>query len=589
MPDRRRVETRRQHGGAAPRRVRRGDAVVEEAVARHGHSIDATLPVLQDVQAVRGRLSENAIIAVAEALGQSASEVFGTASFYSLLSTEPRAEHVVRVCDGPVCRLRGAANNTAALQESAEHDSKWCIERTSCLGLCDRAPAALVDIEPCGPIEEFTWEQICKGQRGTTVTYDDPLPGEVRVAMQRVGRVDPNSIESAIANGAYEGLKTAIRETPGHLVSLIEDSGLRGCGGAGYPTGRKWRSVAESDSATKHVICNADESEPGAFKDRVLIEGDPHRVIEGLTLAGFAVGATEGIIYLRGEYERAARILANAIDQARQFGWLGRDINGSDFSFDLRLHRGAGAYICGEETAMLESLEGRRGEPRLRPPYPTEHGYHGRPTVVNNVETLCHVPAIIERGAAWFRSRGTTASLGTKLFCVSGSVNRPGVVEVPYGVTARTLIEEFGGGMLSGSRFKMALCGGAAGSVIPESLLDVPIDFESSTAGVPLGSGVIVAIDHSVSAVTLLLWLLNFFEAESCGKCTPCRIGTFQAREILQRIDRGQGQDGDCNDLARLAGLLETASLCGLGQSVALPIHSALEHFLGDFQDGGAT
>ena len=589
MQDRLDHNLRRHHGGAEPRRTSRRDAAVDVAVTHHGQQARATLPVLQEVQAAHGHLSADAMGAVADALGQSDAQIFGTARFYSLLSTVPRAEHVVQICDGPVCCLRGSDDVTAVLEKAAEHDPEWCVERTSCLGLCDRAPAALVDNEPCGPVDESGWEQIRNGQRGTAEAYDEPQPGEVRVAMQRVGHIDPESIDSAIAGDAYQGIKKAIQSPPARLLSLVEESGLRGCGGAGYPTGRKWRMVAETDAATKYVICNADESEPGAFKDRVLIEADPHLLIEGLALAAYAIGASEGIIYLRGEYERAAGRLTLAIEQACHAGWLGKKVQGSDFTFHLHVHRGAGAYICGEETAMLESLEGRRGEPRLRPPFPTTYGYLGRPTVVNNVETLCHVPAIVDCGAEWFRSRGTGTSPGTKLFCISGHVNRPGVVEVPYGVTARALIEDFGGGMSRGTEFKMALCGGAAGTIVPETLLDVPLDFSSHEAGVSLGSGVIVAIDKSVSVVTLLVWLLHFFETESCGKCTPCRVGTYQARELLQRIDEGDGRQGDCDELARLADLLKTTSLCGLGQSVALPINSALEHFRSDFFDRGAT
>jgi NADP-reducing hydrogenase subunit HndC len=358
---------------------------------------------------------------------------------------------------------------------------------------------------------------------------------------------------------------------------------LRGCGGAGFPAGRKWQMVAQADGPKKYVVCNADESEPGTFKDRVLMEGDPHLLLEGLALAGYAVGADEGIIYIRGEYEWVAQRLERAIAQAEKRGWLGPHIQGSGFSFRVHVHRGAGAYICGEETALLESLEGQRGEPRLRPPYPTTHGYHGRPTLVNNVETLCLVPPILVRGVDWFRSLGTARSPGTKVFTVTGCINRPGAFEVPIGITLRQIIEHFGGGMRDGARFQAALTGGAAGTVVADALLDVPIDFDSGKQGIALGSGAMMILDESVPVPALLTWLLHFFEVESCGKCTPCREGTREARQIGERIANGQGSAADVAELQRLGRVLDLTSFCGLGRSVAVPVESALRHFPDQF------
>jgi NADH:ubiquinone oxidoreductase subunit F (NADH-binding) len=341
--------------------------------------------------------------------------------------------------------------------------------------------------------------------------------------------------------------------------------------------------VALAGGPEKYVIANADESEPGAFKDRVLLEGDPHLLLEGMALAGYAVGAAEGIVYVRGEYEWIARRLERAVAQAEQRGWLGRDIRGSGFSYRVRIHRGAGAYVCGEETALLESLEGRRGEPRVRPPLAATHGYRGKPTLVNNVETLCLVPPVVLRGADWFRTMGTAGSPGTKLFTVTGCVNRPGAFEAPLGITLRQVVEQFGGGMRGGSRFKAALAGGAAGMFAPPSLLDVPIDFASGPQGVPLGSGAILILDEAVAVPTLLTWLLRFFEAESCGKCTPCREGTREARLLGERIMQRRGSARHVAELSRLAHLLDLTSLCGLGRSVAWPVQSALRHFADEF------
>jgi NADH:ubiquinone oxidoreductase subunit F (NADH-binding) len=418
--------------------------------------------------------------------------------------------------------------------------------------------------------------------------YAKALPGEVRVAMARVGLINPDSIESAVEAGAYQVLGAALQDAPAGLLEAVDRSGLRGRGGAGFPTGRKWRMAAQATGPEKYVVCNADESEPGTFKDRVLLQGDPHLLLEGMALAGYAVGAGEGIIYVRGEFEWIARRLERAIAQAEGLGWLGRDIRGSGFSFRALVQWGAGAYVCGEETALLESLEGKRGEPRARPPYPTTHGYRGKPTLINNVETLCLIPPIVTRGADWFRSLGTPTSPGTKVFTVTGCVNRPGAFEAPLGITLRQVVEQFGGGLRGGSRFKAALTGGAAGLFVPASLLDVPIDFGSGKQGVALGTGAVLVLDESVQLPTLLTWLLHFFEVESCGKCTPCREGTRDVRLICERIVRGEARTEDLAELRRLARLINVTSLCGLGQSVAWPVASALRHFEGEFHVGRA-
>jgi NADH:ubiquinone oxidoreductase subunit F (NADH-binding) len=504
-----------------------------------------------------------------------------------MLSTKPRDVEVVRVCDGPVCCLHDGEAMRAALDEAAE-GRNVCVERTSCLGLCDRAPAALVGLKPCGPLSALSTDEILAGSCGKARSYADPLDGEVRVALQRIGKVDPDEIKSAIEHGAYESLKSALQSDAANVLKAVVDSGLQGRGGAGFPTGRKWQFVAQAVGSPKYIVCNADESEPAAFKDRVLMEDDPHLLLEGMALAALAVGASRGYIYIRGEYEPAARRLERAIRQAERSGWLGENIQSSNFSFTIHMHRGAGAYICGEETALLESLEGRRGEPRYRPPYPTTLGLYGKPTVVNNVETLCKIPAILAQGPQWYRSLGTSNSPGTKLFTVTGHVNRPGLFEAPFGITLQRVIEEFGGGMRNGSRFKMALTGGAAGTIVGPSALDVPLDFAAHERGVSLGSGAIFVMDESVSVPKLLRWLLHFFEVESCGKCTPCREGTLAARQIVHRLENDNARRDDIEQLARLSKMLRLTSLCGLGQSVAWPIDSALKNFPKEFQCSSA-
>jgi NADH:ubiquinone oxidoreductase subunit F (NADH-binding)/NADH:ubiquinone oxidoreductase subunit E len=559
---------------------KRNDPTVDAAVAAHGVDSAATLPVLRDVQvANHGSLGAPTLGAVADALRVSDARVYGVASFYSQLSTRPRAGKLLRLCDGPVCMLGGAGPARAAVEEAAAGGA-WAVERCSCLGLCDLAPAALRGDEPCGPISPGrAGDLLARSPGGPMPSYAEPLPGEVRVAMGRIGRVDPEFIDSATEAGAYRVLAAALQRPASEVLDAVDRSGLRGCGGAGFPTGRKWRMVARAGGPRKYVVCNADESEPGTFKDRVLLEGDPHLLLEGMALAGHAVGAAEGVIYIRGEYEWVARRLERAIAQAAERGWLGASVRGSGFSFRVHVHRGAGAYICGEETALLESLEGRRGEPRPRPPYPTTHGYRGVPTLVNNVETLCLVPPLLARAPA--------GSPGTKVFTVTGCVNRPGAFEAPLGITLRQVVEWFGGGLRGGARLKAVLAGGAAGMFVPASLLDVPVDFDSGRHGVPLGSGAVLALDESVPVPAVLCWLLHFFEAESCGKCTPCREGTREDRLICERIAAGRGDLADVAELQRLARLLDVTSLCGLGRSVSWPVESALRHFGAEFVPGG--
>lgn len=407
------------------------------------------------------------------------------------------------------------------------------------------------------------------------------LPAEQRIVLQRAGLIDPEEIEDYILHDGYEALgKALVHMSPNEVVDEIIKSGLRGRGGAGFPTGQKWRMVAQVDDYPKYIICNADESEPGTFKDRLVLEGDPHSIIEAMALAGYAVGAHEGYIYIRGEYKLAQARLAQAIAQANEMGFLGQNIFGSQFSFKIHIHTGAGAYICGEETALIESIEGKRGEPRVRPPYPTTHGLWGKPTAVNNVETLANVPAIIHNGPAWFRGFGTKSSPGTKVYTVLGNVNVTGLIEVPMGITLREVIAFYAKGMKNGATFKLAQTGGSSGSIIPASLQDTPMDYDSfNRAGVALGSGALLICDEDTCVVDLARVLLNFFSEESCGKCTPCRVGGQRARQILTDLTEGVGKLSDLDDLERVAANLFQLSNCGLGQTAGVPIRDILRHF----------
>jgi NADP-reducing hydrogenase subunit HndC len=407
------------------------------------------------------------------------------------------------------------------------------------------------------------------------------LPAEQRIVLERAGLIDPTSIEDYIANDGYQALGKVLSEmTADQVIDEIKRSGLKGRGGAGFPTGLKWGFVAKATGKQKYIICNADESEPGTFKDRLILEGDPHRILESMAIAGYAVGATEGYIYVRGEYALAQERLQIAIDQAMETGVLGKDIFGSGFDFHLHIHSGAGAYICGEETALIESIEGKRGEPRARPPYPTTNGLWNMPTLVNNVETLANITPIIRSGAEWYRKFGTPSSPGTKVYTILGNVNVTGLIEVPMGITLREVIAIYARGMKNDKTFKLAQTGGSSGSIIPASLQDTPMDFDSfNKAGVSLGSGALLICDEDTCVVDLARVLMNFFRKESCGKCTPCRVGTERALHILTDLSQGKGEMRGLEELAMISQNLTVLSNCGLGQTSGTPISDILTHF----------
>jgi NADP-reducing hydrogenase subunit HndC len=407
------------------------------------------------------------------------------------------------------------------------------------------------------------------------------LPAEQRIVLQRAGIIDPESIEDYIVHNGYEALAKMFTEmSPEDVIAELDKSGLRGRGGAGFPVGRKWSFVAGAEGSPKYVICNADESEPGTFKDRLILEGDPHSIIESMIISAYAVGASEGFIYIRGEYPIAYNRLENAIHQAREHGLLGINIFDKGFDFDLHVHAGAGAYICGEETALIESIEGKRGEPRARPPYPPTYGLWGKPTLINNVETLANIPPILRNGAEWYRQVGTSSSPGTKVYTILGNVNVTGLIEVPMGITVREVINIYAKGMKDNASLKLIQTGGSSGSIVPASLQDTPMDFDSfQKAGVSLGSGALLICDDTNCVVDLALVLMQFFRFESCGKCTPCRIGTQRAYEILTRISEGTAEMGELEEILRLADSMEKLSNCGLGQTAAVPVRDILKHF----------
>ncbi len=549
---------------------------IVDMVKELGASRSEVVKILRALQAEHGRLTSPLIADVARELRMPESQVHGIATFYSMLTTPAPQERTIRVCDGPYCMMRGAGDLLCQIQ--AELGASWTITRTSCLGLCDRAPAALVRDSQVGPLQIEHIDRYQIGWCGEVSDYREPRPAEVRAVLP-----DPSKarepVEMEFAKGQFPALKKALQMSPDKILREMEDSKLRGRGGAGFPAARKWGFVAAQPRKPKYVVCNADESEPLSFKDRVLLELCPQLVLEGMAVVACAVGAEAGYVYIRGEYSSQVSRLLGAIAEAEERGWLGSRIAGSGFSFSVHVHQGAGAYICGEETALLESLEGKRGEPRTRPPFPVEHGYHGHPTVVSNVETLAAVPKILAYGADWYRSLGDPNAPGTKLYTLLGEVNRPGLFEAPFGLTLRHIIDTYGGGMRDGSTFRFALTGGAAGTIVPPSLLDVPMNFDSGAQGVSLGGGGMLICDQTVSPLRMLRELLRFFELESCGKCTPCRIGTYESRKILDRMLAGAASPGDTGRLADLVTLMREASLCGLGMSVCKPVLSALKYF----------
>jgi NADH-quinone oxidoreductase subunit F len=583
------------------------DRVDDGHSAHGGHAARAErhqlLPVLHALQEHAGWISPGGLNHIARRLTIPPADVYGVATFYALFSVQPRAPRVLHVCDDVVCRCAGSEALVARLTEEigppgTEVDgSSWL--PSPCLGQCDRAPAALVIESGESPVER---ELTAVDADGLLAVMDGATPGSPRSGVPpqagqpglrllgRVGQADPQSLDDYRAHGGYAALRRAFDLGPDGVTREVLDSKLMGRGGAAFPTGRKWEAVARQPRRPHYLICNADESEPGTFKDRVILEGDPFSVIESMTIAAYATGCERGYIYLRGEYPLARRRLEHAIEQARERGLLGENIFSRGLRFDIELRKGAGAYICGEETAIFGSIEGYRGEPRNKPPFPVERGLFGQPTVVNNVETLVNTLPIVLEGGAAFAAIGTERSTGPKLFCVSGAVETPGTYEVPFGTTLRELLERAGAAS-SGQSLAAVLLGGAAGSFITPEDLDLRLTFEDTrAAGTTLGSGVVVAIDEQVDIGRLLVAIAAFFRDESCGQCVPCRVGTVRQEEALARLLSGRTRGTVGDELALIGEIGEAmrdASICGLGQTASTAIESAI-HRLGVFH-GGAS
>ncbi len=565
--------------------------------ARSGHDLRARrhslLPALHAIQDRMGWISPDALNYICQRLDIPPAEAYGVASFYALFSLAPQPSQAVHVCDDIACLANGAEQVCTELEQtlgpagSHSKNGQLTWHRSPCLGLCERAPAALVlaagespqsrVLAPIQAADIGALDRVETEENSPTII---PQAGDLKLRLlRRVNVVDPTSLDSYRAHGGYAALRRAIELGPEGVIREVNDSKLLGRGGAAFPTGRKWDAVARAPVRPHYVVCNADESEPGTFKDRVLMEEDPFALVEAMTIAGFATASEQGYIYIRGEYPHATQRLSSAIAQASARGLLGENVMGQGFRFDLELRRGAGAYICGEETALLNSIEGYRGEPRNKPPFPVQEGLFGKPTVINNVETLVNVLDIVLHGGPTFAAIGTAGSAGPKLFCVSGNVARPGVYEVEFGVTLRQLIA-LAGGVCNGHTIQTVLLGGAAGVFMTPDQLDTPLTFEGVRAiSATLGSGVVMVFDDAVDLRTILLRIAAFFRDESCGQCVPCRVGTVRQEELLQRLKTGKLQGSLQAEFALRADIsqvMRDASICGLGQTAASAVESAL-------------
>lgn len=542
----------------------------------------ALLPALHAAQRIYGWIAEPVAAEVGRALKVPLADVSGVIDFYEMFNRQAVGRIVMRVCSAPVCATAGADAVEQALCRHVQtepgevsSDGAFTVERAPCLGLCDHAPAVLVGESALGHADPTQAAAICALTGQTPTSF---IGGDFRILTSNCGQGHPTSIADYQVRGGYAGLKKALSTTPQAVLAEVKAAGLVGRGGAAFPTGAKWEGAANAQGQPKYIVCNADESEPGTFKDRILMEDDPHRIIEGMIIAAFAVGASQGYIYVRGEYPYAFKVMSDALDEARQAGAIGANVFASGFNFNIEMRLGAGAYICGEETALLESIEGKRGLPRIKPPFPTAHGLFGKPTVINNVETFCNIPLIVERGAAEYRKLGTERSPGPKLFCVSGQVHRPGLYEVPLGITLRHLLFDLAGGLKPGRKLQAVLMGGAAGAFAIEKDLNVILSFENlSAAGLPLGSGAVMVFDDSADLRDVLKRLAHFFAEESCGKCYPCQLGTQRQYEILNRSAEGRPLNGDRERLSDVGNTMIDASLCGLGQTAPTAILSAMK------------
>jgi NADH-quinone oxidoreductase subunit F len=541
----------------------------------------ALLPVLHAAQALYGYLPEPVATEIGRALNVPLADVYGVIDFYALFYAEPVGKIIIHVCNDLACAMAGSDALFKLMNRRVGLDlrkgggaGEITIERAPCLGLCEHAPAIIVQESQRGRVSVNLATALTEevGEKPYGI-----IGGDLSLLTSNCGKGRPTSLAEYETSGGYNALRKAMQIAPDAVIAEVKASGLVGRGGAAFPTGMKWEGAARAEGEPKYVVCNGDEADPGAFKDRVMMEEDPHRVIEGLIISAYAIGAHKGYIFIRGEYPWALKVMTSAVEEAQRAGYVGTNIFSSGFNFEIELRKGAGAYICGEETALFEAIEGKRGFPRVKPPFPTTSGLFGKPTVINNVETLCNIPLVLMQGANLYRQIGTEKSPGPKLFCVSGDVTRPGLYEVPFGVTIRHLLVDLAGGVREGRALKAILLGGAAGAFATAEDLDVRLTFEDlRNSGLPLGSGGVTVFDETRDLRDVLVRLARFFADESCGKCYPCQLGTQRQYEIMKRVAVGEALPEDASRLTDVGWTMTDASLCGLGQTAASSVLSAM-------------
>ena len=559
-------------------------AAVYRTMEKFNFKEDGLVEVLISAQEVFGFLSKDLLTYVSNNMHIPLSRIYGVATFYDMFTLEPAGATDCMVCTGPTCTIAGGEEVLAEIYDQtgvsepgqSSIDGKYRVNQVSCLGLCDQAPATLINKKTQVNISVDDVPAMLLGEAKSSRIQ---VSGSPRELTSPIGLLPPTDLVAHRSEGAYTALEKALCEmTPEQVIEEVKDARLTGRGGAGFSTGAKWEFTRKASGKPKFIVCNFDESEPGTFKDRVLMEGNPFRVIEGMTISAYAAGAKDGYIFIRGEYPAATEILEEALDELYAEGLLGEDIMGTGIAFDVDIRHNAGAYICGEETALFEAIEGKRGFPRHKPPYPTQAGLFGKPTTINNVETFAVIPSLILHGGEWFRQWGTDISAGLKLFCLSGHINKPGVVEAPYGLPVRELIEQFGGGF--DGEPQAVLIGGAAGGFLHPDKLDTPLTHEDlHKFDVPIGSGALMIFNQSVDLWHVIEGLARFFVNECCGQCAPCRLGTKQILNILQRINTGDFRAADMHKVNKLGNTIKTTCVCGLGMTAANPLLSYLHNF----------
>ena len=579
-------------------------SAIQDVVSRQKAVKGGVLPALHEVQSICGNwLPLEALKLISEGMDIPYAYLYGVMSFYTMYSPTPRGKFIVRMCESPPCHILGADNLLDILQGElgikvgeTTTDGLFTLEPTACLGVCEVSPAMQINEVVFGRLTPERIKNIVADYRAGKVVDYRTLPrttnamsdyvasGDELVLLGNVDQIDPLSLDAYLERGGYEGLKKALSMSQEEVVNTVKDSGLRGRGGAGFPTGLKWSFTRPNPTVPKYIVCNADEGEPGTIKDRYIMEGDPHRVLEGMAIAGYAVGANYGYIYVRGEYYLCMYRLNKAIEAATAQGLLGDDIQGTGFSFHIKVQTGGGSYVCGEETALIESIEGKRGNPRVKPPFPGVVGVWGQPTIVNNVESLASVPAIVVNGSEWYKAKGTADAAGTKIFQVVGHVNKPGIVEANCGMTVRELIDKYGGGIRDGRKFKTCQTGGSSFGFFKDEHLDTAMEYMAmAKAEGALGSGTMLVMDDTTCVVDVVRSILYFFQHESCGFCLPCRRGTRVLYELISKVAAGKGSQADLDRMISIAQIMVDSSNCALGMSPYFFIKTTIERFKDEY------